>query len=107
MPESKARGVAWRRPNHDLDDQRLSVPYSWRTWGMIYAHRWRYTPPWGCTRWALPCVKLFRGGDEYCNDTLLLQLPFLGHMIFWKPWGTLRTTPCDECVADGWASNDA
>jgi hypothetical protein len=68
--------------------------------------RWQYSPPWGCTYWALPRVHYYRGGDEYCNDTLLIQLPLLGHVVFWKPWGTLRTTPCDECVADGWVNGD-
>lgn len=71
-----------------------------------YARRWTYTPPWGSTRWALPAVRYFRGGDEYCNDTLLIQVPFLGHVTFWKPWGELRTTRCDQCVADGFGDDD-
>jgi hypothetical protein len=95
------RAVAWRCPTGDIEDQRLTVPYSWHGWGTITMRRWQYTPPWGCTRWALPRVQLFRGGDEFCNDTLLVQLPLLGHLIFWKPFGALRTSPCDECVAEG------
>lgn len=104
---SRTRAIAWRRPSRDLEEQRLTVPYSWCGWGTVSMRRWNYTPPWGCTRWALPRVRYFRGGDEYCNSTLLVQLPFLGHVVFWKPWGQLRTAPCDECVADGATIRDA
>lgn len=104
MPD---RAIAWRRPSRDLEEQRPTVPYSWYGWLTVHAHRWQYTPPWGCTYWALPRVKYFRGGDEYCNNTLLIQLPLLGHVTFWKPFGKLRTTPCDECIAEGRVGADA
>lgn len=94
------RGIAWRRPNHDENDMRLTAPYSWAGWLTVYGRRWQWTPPWGCTNWALPRVRYCRGGDENCNNTLLIQLPLLGHVVLWKPWGKLRTTPCDECMAE-------
>lgn len=68
--------------------------------GAINRPRWQYQPPWGCTLWALPRIQYYRGGDEHCNNTLLIQIPFLGHLIFWKPWGKLRTERCDECKAE-------
>lgn len=104
---TRGRAIAWRRPRRDSDDLRLTVPYSWSGWGKVYMRRWSWTPPWGCTAWWLPSVRYYRGGDEYCNNTLLIQLPLLGHVVFWKPWGQLRTTPCDECVAEGRTANDA
>lgn len=107
IPEPRQRAIAWRFPARDEDYGRLTVPYSWYGWGAVYARRWNWTPPWGCTRWWLPAVHHYRGGDECCNDTLLIQLPLLGHVVFWKPWGQLRTAPCDECVAEGRVNDDA
>lgn len=98
-PATPHRAIAWRRPSRGLDERRSSVPFSWYGWGTVRAHRWQYVPPWGCTRWALPRIAFYRGGDEFCNDTLLVQVPLLGHVVFWKPWGPLRTRPCDECLA--------
>lgn len=106
MTETRQRSIAWRRPNGDPDVLRLTVPYSWHGWGSIYAHRWQYTPPWGCTCWALPAVRYYRGGDEHCNNTLLIQLPLLGHVVFWKPWGRLRTSSCDKCLTEGRVAAD-
>jgi len=98
-PATRRRAIAWRFPTHDENDMRLSAPMTWYGWLSVYARRWQYAPPWGCTRWWLPAVHYYRGGDEYCNNTLLVQLPLLGHVVLWKPWGRLRTTICDECMA--------
>ena len=82
---------------------RLTAPYSWYGWLTVTVGRVQWTPPWGCTRWALPYVKYYRGGDEHCNNTLLIQLPLLGHVVLWKPWGRLGTTPYDECAPESGA----
>lgn len=63
--------ITWRHPNPN--DDRSTAPYTWHGWGTVHARRWSYAPPWGCTRWALPRVRYFRGGDEYYNDTLRLR----------------------------------
>lgn len=108
MPEPlvRQRAIAWRFPTRDETDERLTLPHSWYGWLSIYAKRWTYTAPWGCSRWALPVVKYYRGGDEFCNNTLLIQLPFLGHVVLWRPWGKLRTARCEQCVADGFGDDD-
>lgn len=103
-PRIRQRAIAWRFPTHDENDKRPTVLYSWHSWLSIYAKRWTYTAPWGCSRWALP--RVMRSADEWCNDTLLIQLPFLGHVVLWKPFGPLRTTRCDQCVADGCGDDD-
>lgn len=94
------RSIAWRRSGGDIEEQRPTVPHTWYGWGTVHMRRWQYSPLWGCTQWWLPSVRFYRGGDEYCNNTLLVQVPLLGHVIFWKPWGELRTGRCAECVAD-------
>lgn len=50
--------------------------------------------PWSVTRPWLP--RVFRGGDEWCNDSLGFVLPPAGALIvFWRP-GRLRTMPCPD-----------
>jgi hypothetical protein len=50
---------------------------------------WRVSRPW----W----FKLWRGGDEWCNDSVALAMPLLGALIvFWRP-GPKRAMPCGEC----------
>ena len=66
----------------------------------IYRHRFFWWYPWGLTRWWLPGIS--RGGDEWCNDSLVFVVPPLGALVlFWRP-GRLRTMPCDE----EWAAMD-
>jgi hypothetical protein len=39
-----------------------------------------------------------QGGDEWCNDSIVLTVPLAGMLvIFWRP-GPLRVVPC----ADEW-----
>jgi len=58
----------------------------------IYRRRWFWYYPWGLTRWWLPGIS--RGGDEWCNDSVVLKVPPVGALcIFWRP-GRLRTIPC-------------
>lgn len=60
----------------------------------IYRRRWQYWYPWGVTRPWKP--RAFRGGNEWCDDSLALILPFLGGLcVFWRP-GPMRTLPCPE-----------
>jgi hypothetical protein len=65
----------------------------------VYRDRWQYWAPWGVTRPWLPHV--FRGGDEWCNDSICLVIPLLGCLvIFWRP-GKQRTVPCAVEWAEG------
>lgn len=58
----------------------------------IYRHRFMWWFPWGVTNWWLPRVS--RGGDEWCNDSLVFTTPPLGaFVIFWR-LGRRRTMPC-------------
>jgi hypothetical protein len=60
--------------------------------------RFMWWAPWSVTRPWLPRFSA-RGGDEFCNDSVTLILPFLGaFIVFWQP-GPLRDFPCDECWA--------
>ena len=62
--------------------------------GGIYRRRFFWWYPWGLTRWWLPGIS--RGGDEWCNDSLVFVVPPLGALVlFWRP-GKLRTVPCPE-----------
>lgn len=62
--------------------------------GGIYRPRFMWWYPWTVTRPWLP--KIWRGGDEWCNDSACVKVPFLGAFIlFWRP-GKLRTMPCPE-----------
>ena len=62
--------------------------------GGIYRRRFFWWYPWGLTRWWLPGIS--RGGDEWCNDSLVVVVPPLGALVlFWRP-GKLRTVPCPE-----------
>jgi hypothetical protein len=65
----------------------------------IYGRRFQLHYPWGLTRWGLHQPLIDHGGDEWCNDSIMLKAPLLGMLvIFWRP-GSLRTVPC----ADEWS----
>lgn len=68
--------------------------------GCVYRDRWQYHPPWSVTRPWLP--RVFRGSDEYCNDSIGVIGPLVGMLVvFWRP-GRLRTEsdgPCASCLA--------
>ena len=62
--------------------------------GGIYRPRWHWWFPWTVTDWWRPRVS--RGGDEWCNDSLLFVTPPIGaFVIFWRT-GRLRTMPCPD-----------
>lgn len=66
----------------------------------IYRSRYQIWFPWSITDWWQP--RIYRGGDEWCNDSVVFIVPPLGGLvIFWRP-GSLRRMPCDEC----WAEHD-
>lgn len=68
----------------------------------VYRRRFMWWYPWGVTGWWQP--RVFRGGDEWCNDSAALVAPPLGAFIlFWRP-GRLRTMPCAEEWA--WLNDD-
>ena len=58
----------------------------------IYRRRLQWWYPWGITEWWRP--QIFKGGDEWCNDSVCVVLPPLGCLVvFWRS-GSLRTLPC-------------
>ena len=60
----------------------------------IYRHRFMWWYPWSVTDWWKP--RAFRGGDEWCNDSIgLIIPPFGAAVLFWRP-GKLRAMPCSE-----------
>jgi hypothetical protein len=60
----------------------------------IYRYRLFWWFPWGVTSWWKP--RIFRGGDEWCNDSVVFVVPPFGALvIFWRP-GRRRTMPCPE-----------
>lgn len=62
--------------------------------GGIYRRRWQLWYPWDITDPWRP--RIFRGADEWCNESIALILPLLGGLcIFWRP-GRLRVLPCVE-----------
>jgi hypothetical protein len=68
----------------------------------IYRRRWQWWYPWGVTSWQLP--RVFRGGDEWCNDSACFVVPPFGCLVvFWRR-GPLRTMPCQ---ADWKLMNDS
>lgn len=71
------------------------------------AKRWWYHPPWGVTRWALPQVRIYWHGDEFCNDTIWIQLPFAGAVVVRFRPGPLRTEACAElqALSGPWCEN--
>jgi hypothetical protein len=73
-----------------------------------FADRWWYARPQKASRpWAFGCRVFPQGGDEYCNPTIYIALPFLGSWVVrYKP-GPLRTEACAVCQADQgpWCKN--
>lgn len=67
---------------------------------MVIAGRWWYHAPWKVTRPWLPSVRVYPHGDERCNDTLWLQLPFAGAVVIRFRPGPLRTEACAELQAE-------
>ncbi len=65
-------------------------------WGRVEVPRFQYDPPWYKPQWRdlVPKVRVYRHGDEYCNSTLYIRMPFLGNVTVWRPWGRLRQWPC-------------
>jgi hypothetical protein len=39
----------------------------------------------------------WRGGDEWCNDSVVFKAPFLGALCFFWRLGRRRTLPCLKC----------
>ena len=54
--------------------------------------RFMYWPPWTVSDPWMPRMK--RGGDEWCNPSVQVILPFAGAFIWFTSTG--RTMPCDE-----------
>jgi hypothetical protein len=62
----------------------------------IYCRRFQLHYPWGLTRWGCMWPLIDHGGDEWCNDSLMLTVPLVGMLaVFWRP-GPLRVVPCAE-----------
>jgi hypothetical protein len=72
----------------------------------VYRHRFMWWFPWGVTRPWLP--RVFKGGDEWCNDSVGFVVPPLGALIVFCRPGPLRTMPCSEDweAMDNWQRAD-
>lgn len=70
-----------------------------RTWcdGSYYGKRFQW---WGPHRVVQPwCPRVFRGGDEFCNDSIGIVVPFLGCVVIFYN-RRLNTDPnikCEQC----------
>lgn len=90
----------------DVDDQEIHV-YGADLLPDIYRKRWQYWWPWNVTRPWFPRIE--RGGDEWCNPSLVINLPFfLGVIVIFYVPGPMRTSAdgrCKRCEIDelnGW-----
>lgn len=64
--------------------------------------RWWYHRPrrgWDVRDWLVPCIKYFKNGDEFCNDTLFIRIPLVGHFVIRLNRYIRINNRCDECVA--------
>lgn len=63
------------------------------TSGSIEFRRFWWWFPWNVTYPWLP--RIWKGGDEWCNEPLCFTIPPLGcFLFFWRP---MRAMPCAEC----------
>jgi hypothetical protein len=64
--------------------------------------RWWYDRPrrgWRAGDWLLPCLRFYECGDEFCNDTLFLRIPLVGHLYIRTGRRPFRVNAiCEECV---------
>lgn len=63
---------------------------------MNFGNRAWYRPPWKVTRPWIPRVSFFEHGDEFCNDVMEIQFPFMGVIAVRYRRGPIRTEPCDQ-----------
>lgn len=64
--------------------------------------RWWYhhpTPQWGLRDWLVPLVRYYKCGDEFCNDTLFVRIPLVGHVVIRLNRNIRINNRCDGCVA--------
>lgn len=67
------------------------------------ASRWWYHHPsrkWDWQDWLLPYIKYYKCGDEFCNDTLFIRIPLLGHIVIRMNKRIRINDRCPECVAE-------
>lgn len=70
---------------------------------MSLRERWWFTPvgpAWGLRDKAVPKVRIFPGGDEHCNDTLMIRIPFLGDLVIRFRRRIRLQGVCDRCVEE-------
>jgi hypothetical protein len=63
--------------------------------------RWWYDIPrrgWEPKDWLIPYIHFYRCGDEFCNDTLFIRIPLLGHITIRMNRHIRINNKCDECV---------
>lgn len=70
--------------------------------GGYHRRRWWWSPPWKVTRPWLPRYMVCpKGGDEWCNPTILIVLPLLlGDVVIRYKRGPLRHQACDTCILE-------
>ena len=64
-----------------------------------FRHRWWYHGPRNSSS-QKPMLKFYRCGDEFCNDTVYLRLPFLGSVTVRVNWRIRRDDACGKCIAE-------
>lgn len=70
--------------------------------------RWWYHPPKQRSHPRSFAFDVYRnGGDEYCNPTVYIGLPFLGAWVIRYRRGPIRTEACATCQQEmgPWCSN--
>lgn len=104
-----AEAKLWTQDEYDLERGRTMREWEYdpvaeepRGWseGEYHRPRWWYSPPWKLSEPRLWGVSVYKCGDEWCNDTAFIVLPYyLGALtIRFRP-GPLRTRddgPCDD-----------
>lgn len=65
-----------------------------------FPNRWWYGAPWKNTHPFRPMARIYRCGDEYCNDTLYLQFPLLGCITIRTGKNIRLSGRCEACVAE-------
>lgn len=66
--------------------------------------RWWYHRPhrrWDVQDWLFPKIAFYECGDEFCNNTVFIRIPVIGHVVIRTGQRPFRiNTKCDKCIAE-------